>query len=140
MSKDFARVLKMKGFKNTPTRQAILGVFSTNTKPINADDIFEALKKKDINLVTIYRTLVSLEEAGIIRRIDVHKNSTYYEFDLDHHHHLICNDCGVVEDFKTCDVENIARDVLKHSNFKSVNTHSLELFGVCKKCSATKSS
>ena len=135
MSKDFPAILKEKGLKNTPIRRAILDVFSAGCKPVNAEHIFGELKSKHINLVTIYRTLASLEEAGILRRVDMHKGSAYYELGLDHHHHLVCTDCGTVEDFKVCDIEKTARDVLKHSGFRSVSTHSLELFGVCKKCS-----
>jgi len=135
MSKDFSAALKEKGLKNTPIREAILNVFSADCKPINAEYIFNKLKSKNINLVTIYRTLASLEKAGILRRIDMHKGSAYYELDLDHHHHLVCTNCGTVEEFKACDIEKTTRDILKNSTFKSVDTHSLELFGICKKCS-----
>ena len=134
MSKDFSANLKEKGLKNTPIREVILNVFSVDCKPINAEYIFDKLKSKKINLVTIYRTLASLEGAGILRRVDMHKGSAFYELGLDHHHHLVCTDCGTVEEFKACDVENTAKNILKHSTFKSVGTHSLELFGVCKKC------
>jgi Fur family ferric uptake transcriptional regulator len=135
MSKDFSSTLKEKGLKNTPIREVVLNVFSTDCKPINAEYIFGKLKSKKINLVTIYRTLASLEGASILHRVDMHKGSAFYELGLDHHHHLVCTDCGMIEKFKACDIERVARDVLKHSHFRSVNTHSLELFGMCKKCS-----
>jgi len=128
-------MLKEKGLKNTPTRRAILGIFSLNCKPINAEYIFSKLKSKKINLVTIYRTLASFEKSGILCRVDVHRGSACYELVLNHHHHLICTDCGTVEEFKTCDIKKTSDDILKHSNFKSVSTHSFELFGLCKKCS-----
>ena len=98
MSKDFSTTLNEKGLKNTPIREAILNVFSTDCKPINAEYIFDKLKYKKINLVTIYRTLASLEEASILRRVDMHKGSAFYELGFDHHHHLVCTDCGTVEE------------------------------------------
>ncbi len=134
MSKDFSAMLKENGLKNTPARWAILDVFSADRRPINADHIREKLKKRDVNLVTIYRTLASFEAADIIRRLDIHKESAYYELALDHHHHIVCTECGMIEDFEGCDVENATRGILKHSTFQSINTHSLELFGVCKRC------
>jgi Fe2+ or Zn2+ uptake regulation protein len=134
MSKDFSAMLKEKGLKNTPTRRAILNVFSTDCKPINAEYIFDKLKKDDINLVTIYRTLESFEEVGILKRVSLNKASSYYELAENHHHHLICTNCGTIEGFKECDISDVSRKALKGSKFQTVSEHSLELFGKCKKC------
>ena len=134
MSKDFPGLLKEKGLKNTPTRRAILEVFSADCKPINAEYIHEKLKKSGINLVTIYRTLESFEKAGILKRLSLNKSSAYYEIAANHHHHLICTDCGTIEGFKECDIGDVSRKALKDSKFQTVSGHSLELFGKCKKC------
>ena len=134
MSKDFSNALKGGGLKNTPARNAILGVFSTYCHPMNAELISNKLKKSDINLVTIYRTLESLEEVGILKRVDLHKKATYYELSDRHHHHLICTKCGTVESFEMCDIRDLTRKALKGSGFQTVSNHSLELFGMCKKC------
>ena len=128
-------ILKGSGFKVTPTRLVVLGLFSDNCKPINAEYIFEKLKRKDINLVTIYRTLASFEKAGILHRVDLHKDSVYYELAEHHHHHIICTDCGMVESFEECGVKKLSNNVLKKSSkFKSISQHSLEFFGLCKSC------
>lgn len=136
MSKEFASIFKEVGLKITPIRLAILNVFSSDCKPINAGDILDRLKKKDINLVTIYRNLSSFEKAGILKRIDLHKDSTYYELACHHHHHIVCTNCGTVESFSDCDVDKISENVLgKFSRFQVINQHSLEFFGLCKSCS-----
>lgn len=135
MKIDFKELLKNSAFKVTPPRLAILNVFSNDCKPINAEYIFEKLKTKDINLVTIYRTLTSLEKAGILKRIDLHKESAFYELGDHHHHHIICTSCGIVESFDECDIKLLSAKVLKKSSkFKEINQHSLEFFGVCKAC------
>lgn len=124
------------GLKNTPARKLILEVFSSDCKPINADFIYGKLKVKKINRVTIYRTLASLEHAGIIKKVDLRKDSACYELEEGHHHHIVCSDCGKTEGFEMCDLDIISKEVLKQSSqFKTINQHSLELFGLCKSCS-----
>lgn len=135
MSKDSNIILKEAGLKVTPTRVAILGVFSDECKPINADYIFGRLKSKGINIVTVYRTLTSFEKLNILRIVDLHKESTHYELAEHHHHHIVCTNCGIVEGFKDCDIKSLSKNVLnKSSKFKIINQHSLEFFGVCKSC------
>lgn len=135
MKEDLSNILKTKGFKTTPIRLAILEVFSHDCEPVNAESIFKKLKKQKVNIVTIYRTLLSFENAGILKRIDLQKDSIYYELATHHHHHIICTDCGLVEGFEGCDLDSLTDKVLKTSNkFNTITKHSLELFGVCKKC------
>ena len=135
MSQDLSKILKESGFKVTPARLAVLGIFSNDCKPINAEHIFAKLKKEKINLVTIYRTLTSFEKAGILKRVDLHKESVYYELADHHHHHIICTDCGTVESFEECGVKKLSKNILdKSSKFKVINQHSLEFFGKCNGC------
>lgn len=136
MKKDFSHVLKRAGLKVTPARKAVLEAFSSDCKPINAESIHEKLKVKGSNLVTVYRTLASLEASGILKRVDLRKGSAYYELADHHHHHIICTGCGKTDSFEACDIETISKDVLRKSSlFKTISEHSLELYGMCKSCS-----
>lgn len=129
-------IFKKSGLKNTRARLAILETFSSKCEPLDAEDINKRLKKKEIDLVTIYRTLASFEEVGILRKVDLHKESQYYELREHHHHHIICNKCGLVEKLKGCDIEKLTSKLIsKSANFKTIKDHSLEFFGVCEKCS-----
>lgn len=93
------------------------------------------LKKKKTNLVTVYRTLATFETAGILRRVDLHKDSVFYELAEHHHHHIVCTDCGTVESFEDCDIKSVTKNALaRSSKFDSVSSHSLEFFGVCRSC------
>lgn len=128
-------LLKAAGLKVTPARKHILHLFSADCKPINAEYLCRKLKKKHVNQVTIYRTLASLERAGIIKRVDLRKDSIFYELARHHHHHIVCTGCGKTESFETCGVDALSKSVLKKSPlFKTVNQHSLELYGMCKSC------
>lgn len=128
-------MLQAYNLKSTPIRLAILNVFSKGCNPICAEDIFHALKNKKINIVTVYRTLTTFEQAGIVRRVDLQKDSAYYELAGHHHHHITCTGCGTVEGFDGCGMEKLSKKVLEHSSkFDLVTRHSLELFGLCKSC------
>lgn len=136
MKKDFVQILKKAGLKVTPSRKAVLETFSYDCKPINAESIHEKLKNKGSNLVTVYRTLASLEMNGILKRIDLRKGSAYYELSDHHHHHITCTSCGRTDSFETCNIDKISKKVLmKCSHFRSISQHSLELYGMCNSCS-----
>jgi Fur family ferric uptake transcriptional regulator len=138
MKDNFSHILKNKGFKITQSRLDILNIFSSGCKPINAEYIFNLLKKKNINLVTIYRTLFSFEKAGIIKRVDLHQESIYYELAGDHHHHIICLNCKKIVKFDGCQKDSdslIAKALKTTKDFAFISHHSFDLFGLCKKCS-----
>ncbi len=133
--KDAFSTLKGAGLKATPVRIAILGLFSGECKPMNADDAFARLKGGGANLVTVYRTLASFEKAGILNKVDLHQGSAYYELSGHHHHHIVCVDCGTIEGFDGCDMDSLAEKTLAESErFSTIRRHSLEFFGVCKSC------
>ena len=138
MKKDFSSLLRDKSFKVTQTRLDILGIFSHGCKPINAEYIYKTLKNKKVNLVTIYRTLMSFEKAGILKRVDLHQESVYYEIVGGHHHHIVCLHCKKVSNFDGCNEDAhllIHKALQKNKDFDSISHHSFDLFGICKKCS-----
>ncbi len=135
MNIDPTTLLRERKLKVTPARIAILGAFSAQCEPMSAEAVGKKLKRKEINLVTIYRTLESFEKAGILSRVDLHQDSVHYELRGHHHHHIVCTNCGRIGEFEACGVAEFVRDVLKHSSaFKRVDQHSLELFGICTAC------
>lgn len=129
-------VLKHSKLKITPARVSILEVFNATPKPLTADMIAQKIKTEKINLVTIYRTIESLLKFKIISRVDLRQDSVYYELaHMHHHHHLVCRNCGLVEDFELCSIKSLEAKILGQSKkFKSITEHSLELFGICKVC------
>jgi Fe2+ or Zn2+ uptake regulation protein len=137
MKKDFDCILKENGFKITPIRLDVLSIFSNGCNPINAEYIYKILKNKKINLVTIYRTLLSFEKAAILKRVDLHKESVYYELRNNHHHHIICLKCKKVSSFDGGDKDAeiiISKALIQNKNFKSISHHSFDLFGICNSC------
>jgi Fe2+ or Zn2+ uptake regulation protein len=120
--------------KLTRARKAVLKAIGEDCNPLDADSIRKSLK--DINKVTVYRALSYLESVGLIRRVDLHKDSIYYELTSSHHHHIICDNCGQIEGVDACISDSMFGDLIKYSKkFSSIKSHSLEFFGLCKACS-----
>ena len=129
-------VIKKTGLKTTPARLSIFSLFKKNSKPLSAEEIYEKLKKTSLDMTTIYRTLESFKEAGILKQVDLRKESLFYELtETHHHHHIVCKKCGDIEDFNVSNEKNIFKKALKESKkFIEIMDHSLELFGICKLC------
>jgi Fe2+ or Zn2+ uptake regulation protein len=129
-------ILKSFKLKSTPTRLLVLEVFSSGCKPINADYILKTLKSNMLDAVTVYRTLSVFEKKGIIHKVDLRKDSIYYELsNHHHHHHIVCTKCGYIERFDDCRISEMSKELLGNkSKFKNIQSHSFELFGLCNKC------
>lgn len=128
-------LLRKSGYKATPSRIAIFEVFKKSQKPLSAQEIIDLLPR-GTDQVTVYRTLKSFKEKGVIKQIDLRHNHAHYELvDLAEHHHLICLRCGKVEDVRHCGVEAVEASVLKSSkHFAEIRQHALEFYGICKAC------
>lgn len=132
-------ILKENGYKITPARLAILDIFTKSKLPLTVEDVYSELKKhkenKGINEATIYRTLSLFEQGNLLKKIDFRKDSAYFELANRHHHHISCMKCKTIEDFESNEVEKVLRGIINNSSkFINIRDHSLELFGVCKKC------
>lgn len=125
----------------TRTRELILQAIFKIKSPFSAYDIQNAVAKKgksrSIDLVTIYRNLPILEEAGIICRGDFSDEMARYMLadhgHEHHHHHIVCKSCHKVQSLDFCIVEG-QEQILKKMGFKNVS-HRLEFSGICPACS-----
>ena len=135
MTKKYNSILKCAKLKVTSARILILDLMTNSKTPLTVEMIREKIKNKKVDQVTVYRTIESLLKAKIIGRVDLRKGSVFYELLGDHHHHIVCTKCGVLEDFESCRVEDITQKILLGSKkFRIISDHSFELFGICKLC------
>ena len=128
-------VLRKIGYKATPQRLAILAALKREKNPMSIQKMIGHLPK-GIDQATVYRTVKSLKEKGILKQIDLRHNHAHYELaDMAKHHHLICVHCGRIEDVHYCEVEATQVVVLRKSrHFAEIREHALEFYGVCKSC------
>ncbi len=130
-------ILKKSGLKQTETRVSLLEVLSRSKKPLSANEIFKSISGAGADKVTVYRTLDTLEEKGLIKRVATGEREAKYELiqHADDHHHVICLKCKKVADFTGCDAENLIKKALKQvEGFRSVSHHTFDIFGLCNKC------
>ena len=129
-------LLKSIGSKVTPGRVKILEVLEQEPKPLTVEELKKKVGK-EVDGVTLYRSLELLADAGIVERSDLRHGHAHYELVVDrpHHHHIVCTNCGYVEDIEVPHPTVSAKEALKRSKgFTSVKDYSLEFYGLCKKC------
>lgn len=132
-------VLARAGLRATETRSSLLELLSRSKRPLSVKLLTEKLAACGTDRVTIYRTLETFMEKGVVRRVDRGTREAEYELVDEHdHHHLICLSCKKVSDFTGCDADNLIKKALRQtSDFSSVSHHSFDLYGTCRAC-ATK--
>jgi len=131
----FNKILNDAGLKSTTPRLIVLKTISELKHPMTAKEIHKKLIKNKIDLVTLYRTLASFEKNQLVKRVNLQKEAVYYEFNKDHHYHIVCTDCGTMEDFELCEMDRLTKKIIAQAtNFNSVREHALELFGLCNLC------
>lgn len=135
----YRAVLKGTGHKATPARVAMLAALEKSQKPLSAETLIRRLKPHNFDQATIYRTLATLKKAAVIRQIDFQRGHALYELaGRAEHHHIMCTACERVEDVTDCCAQSMDTAALKQSGFAAVTRHSLEFFGVCKRCAARR--
>ena len=128
--------LKSTGLKATLPRLKILDVFQKGAqRHMTAEDVFRVLleERSDIGLATVYRVLTQFEQAGILSRSHFESGKAVYELNEGtHHDHLVCLDCGRVEEFYDAEIERRQNDVAKLKGF-DIADHALSLYAHCTK-------
>jgi Fur family ferric uptake transcriptional regulator len=135
-------LLHKRGYKATPPRLAILALFKKHKDPMSAQRVIGLLPRNaGIDQATIYRTFKSLRASGIIRQVDLRHNHAHYEIaDAHDHHHLVCLQCGRIEDVEHHEVDALEASILRNAkHFSEIREHALEFYGICKTCAKRKS-
>jgi Fur family transcriptional regulator, ferric uptake regulator len=128
--------LKSSGLKATLPRIKILEVFQhAQRRHMTAEDVFKALLNEgsDIGLATVYRVLMQFEQAGLLTRSNFESGKAVFELNEGQHHdHLVCLNCGRVEEFFDPEIEARQRAVAQARGF-DLQEHSLALYANCTK-------
>ena len=128
--------LKSSGLKATLPRLKILEVFQkTSQRHMTAEDVFKVLlaEGSDVGLATVYRVLMQFEQAGILSRNHFETGKSVFELNEGKHHdHLVCMDCGRVEEFFDPEIEKRQKAIAQSRGFE-LQEHSLSLYAACTK-------
>ena len=133
--------LKASGLKATLPRLKILEVFQTaKQRHMSAEDVFKLLltDDSDVGLATVYRVLQQFADAGILRRSTFDEGKAVFELDEGtHHDHLVCMDCGAVEEFYDAEIEKRQHAIAKAKGFELAE-HALSLYAHCNKLNCSR--
>ncbi len=128
--------LKNIGLKATIPRLTILALFEkTEVRHLTAEDVYRLLLAEhlDIGLATVYRVLTQFEQAGLLDRHYFESGKAVFELSRGQHHdHLVCIDCGRVEEFYDAEIERRQMKVAKDRGFV-IREHALYLYAECSK-------
>ncbi len=128
--------LKSTGLKATLPRLKVLEIFQKGAqRHMSAEDVFRVLleERSDVGLATVYRVLTQFEQAGILTRSNFEGGKAVYELNEGQHHdHLVCLDCGKVEEFFDAEIEHRQNAVAKARGF-TLAEHALSLYAHCTK-------
>jgi Fur family transcriptional regulator, ferric uptake regulator len=128
--------LKTIGLKATAPRLRILELFERSTvRHLAAEDVYRLLLQEglDVGLATVYRVLTQFEQAGLLQRHHFESDKAVYELnDSQHHDHLVCLQCGRVEEFFDEEIERRQARVAAARGFE-IRAHSLYLYADCSK-------
>ena len=126
--------LKNTGLKATLPRITILELFQkSQQRHMSAEDVYRLVlqERADIGLATIYRVLMQFEQAGLLTRSQFESGKAVYELNEGQHHdHLVCLDCGHVEEFFDADIEDRQHAIARAKGFE-IADHALSLYAHC---------
>jgi Fur family ferric uptake transcriptional regulator len=128
--------LKNAGLKATVPRLKIINLFETSTlRHMTAEDVYRQLLSEglDIGLATVYRVLTQFEQAGLLVRHHFESGKAVFELNAGtHHDHIVCLNCGRVEEFYDPEIEKRQAKVAQERGF-AITEHALYLYAECLK-------
>jgi Fe2+ or Zn2+ uptake regulation protein len=130
--------LRARGLRRSAGLEALLRHLARHHHPATLGELARAPGLRKLDQATIYRLVMKLENAGLVRRLGLHERATYFLLLVPGHHHdyLVCTDCGRIEDVEIhCPAEGLEDRIMARTGYRGLY-HELEFFGVCPDCLA----
>jgi Fe2+ or Zn2+ uptake regulation protein len=118
--------LSVRGYRITNARKNVIEKLVSKTQPVTIQSLCTMLPQTDE--VSVYRTVRMLLDEGFLEEIALLGETPRYALSHGHHHHAVCTSCGVMEHIE-CESHPAVP-----SNFTSITSHEVTLYGLCKKC------
>ncbi len=126
--------LKQAGLKATLPRLKILDILeSSDKRHMSAEDVYKALLEagEEVGIATVYRVLTQFESAGLVVRHNFEGGHAVFELERGRHHdHIVCVQCGRIEEFYDQTIEDRQKSVAAGKGYK-IDDHSLVIYGSC---------
>lgn len=118
----------------TPQRQAVLDAIAAVDGRFTLVEVYDRARREEpgLGLATVYRTIDLLRRTGCVRPLPSEGKPTYVRCRPGHHHHLVCLDCGSVQETELCSAPDAAE--LERRYGFTPEAHELDVYGHCKRC------
>lgn len=132
---DIIAILKRENIRITPQRQEMISILKSTKEHLTAEEIFNELGKQfsSVSITTVYNNLKLFVKLGFVKELQFGEGLSKFEWKDKEHYHIICSNCGKIEDFyypRLKEVEAFAQDL---SKFK-IKNHQLQFYGICADC------
>jgi len=133
--KRFVEGCRQAGMKLTHQRTEIFRELASTGEHPDAERLYQRVRERipAISRDTVYRTLSSLEDKGLLSKVGVRSGRTRYDANADRHHHFVCIHCGRIEDFYSEALDDLPVPKAAASLGSVLSTH-VQLRGVCSTC------
>ena len=137
-AKDALETLDRAGYRRGGARRAVVDLLGRQSCCLSAQEIFDSLRKarRPVGIASVYRALDALVDLRLVKRVDAGDGVARYEHapsNGEHHHHLVCRDCGRVEAFTDPQLERTIDRVAGGLGY-AVDEHEVVLTGACSDC------
>src|ERR671914_1140076 len=134
-SRTVVTMLRERGYRITPQREAILQEVLRSRGHITPQDVTRRVQRRmpAVNPSTVYRTLAMLEDVGVVRHSHLERGAEYHRADEVEHVHLTCSSCGAEDDLSMEEADSLKRVVQAHRGFLPDLTH-FAISGLCAGC------
>jgi len=131
----FEKNLKARGLRITHQRTEIFKALMEHANHPTTEEVFDQVRKhlKSISLDTVYRTIATFEEYGLIKRIHHFDNATRFDINISNHHHLVCRKCNKIEDFYWPAFDQM-KPPKSISHWSLVDARQVVINGLCSDC------
>ena len=126
------------GYRLTGPRRAVADLIAEHDGHFTAAELESDARDRRLGLsrATLFRALDLLTELGVVERLDLPTGEhAYVPCARAHHHHVICSRCGRTTEVEDCGVADAVGEIARRSGYR-IDTHRLELFGLCRHCRA----
>lgn len=126
------------GYRLTAPRRALADLIAGRGNHFTAEELLGESRRRRLGVTraTVFRSLDTLTELGVIERLDLPSGEhAFVACEPAHHHHVVCSSCGRSAGVADHGIERIAKAIGRDTGFR-VDTHRLELFGLCPACQA----
>ena len=126
------RQLARGGYRLTAPRRALLDAVQALGDHFTAEGLLAATP--EVGRATVFRTLRLLQDVGTLCQVVLDDGTLEYRLTSGgHHHHIVCSACGAVNDFSSCDIQELLDELARRTGY-DIESHRLEVYGRCSRC------